>query len=49
MVNKILSYIAIENITPPSRLLKAAGCVAGRKLSFNTKIGEPQKPKWKKR
>lgn len=38
MVNKILSYIATENITPPSRLLKAAGCVAGRKLSNITQI-----------
>ena len=43
-VNRVL-YIVTENITPTSRLLKAAA----KKLTFKSKPAIPQEPRWKKR
>ena len=48
-INRVLNYIVTENITPTSRLLKAAGCVVTKKLGFKTKLRKPQEPRWRKR
>ena len=47
-VNRVL-YIVTENITPTSRLLKAAGYLVAKKLTFKSKPAIPQEPRWKKR
>ena len=41
-VSRVL-YIVTENITPTSRLLKAAA----KKLTFKSKPAIPQEPRWK--
>ena len=48
-INRVLTYIVTENITPTSRLLKAVGCVVAKKLGFKTKLAKSQEPKWKKK
>ena len=48
-INRVLNYIVTESITPTSWLLKAAGCVVAKKLSFKTKLAKPQEPRWRKR
>ena len=47
--NRIPNYIATENITLTSRLLKAAGRAVAKKLGFKTKLAKPQEPRWKKK